>query len=139
MTEQKIQRNKYLDDLGFKPTEYGTNYLLNDDRQDRWAKEREMYGFDERETWNLCSLFVEWLYSHCMMYKEINCVDLSYHKIEYNGVEYTQEEALDLIVKYSKDYLFMDKRFIINGEENISENMALAIHLWAELFPLMWW
>ncbi len=62
---------KYFDDLGLKPEEYGTNFVADDDkRAPRFAKQRELYGFDERETWALNITFIEWIYSRCMMYLE---------------------------------------------------------------------
>ena len=55
-----MQKCKYLDDLGLKIEEYGTNFISDDDsRKENWAIEREEYGFDGRETWNLDKIFIE--------------------------------------------------------------------------------
>ena len=58
-----MQKCKYLDDLGIPINEYGTNFMSNDDpREKGWSKERKEYGFDNRETWNLDRIFIEWIY-----------------------------------------------------------------------------
>lgn len=133
----KDKRNKYLEDIGIK--EYGTNFCNNKDdkRQKRWAKQRKKYGFDDRETWALDQMFIEWLYSRCMMYKEISPVDMEYSKIKYDGLEFTQEEAINIILSCAKDFLLYHE--IPTKEDMIYKNMKYAAHLWAELFPTMWW
>ena len=84
MTKEGYQRNKYLDDLGISIEKYGTNFCdKKDSRWKKWKKERKKYGFDARECWNLDSIFVEWIYSHFMKYKEDCNVDLTVHKFEY--------------------------------------------------------
>lgn len=42
---------KYLDDIGV--TQRPDTWNEDDVRQEQWVKEREEYGFDERETWAL--------------------------------------------------------------------------------------
>lgn len=133
----KMKKNKYLDDLGVPLEKYGTNFCNDEDdgRQLKWKKERKKYGFDSRETWYLSNSFVEWIYSRCMMYKDLSSkfIDLEYHKIEYDGIVYTQKEALDIIINCAKDYLLDDTAKLVY------ENMQYATHLWAELLPYMWW
>ena len=49
-----MQKCKYLENLGLKTEQYGTNFMQDDDkRAQKWAKERKKYGFDNREIWNL--------------------------------------------------------------------------------------
>ena len=138
-----MQKNKYLDDLGLKPNEYGTNFIGDDDkRSSGWAEEKELYGFDSRETWCLSHIFVEWLYSHCMMYKEraSEMIDLTWHKLEYNGKEYSQLEAIDYIIKCTKAYLTeIDEESWTDKEIKLLEKVQDATRLWAVLFPFMWW
>lgn len=116
-----MQRCKYLDDLGLKIEEYGT-------------KEREEYGFDVRETWNLDNTFVEWIYTRVLMYKERNCVDTSFHKVSYKDSSITQEEAMDMILSLSKQIL-LD----MDNDELRLKNFREICDLWKEILPLMWW
>ena len=103
---KKYQRNKNKDDLGLDIKNYGTNFIdeSKDDRREKWKEQREEYGFDERELWNLDMTFVQWLYSHLMMYKEkaSQIIDLSYHKVEWENKEITLEDAIDKIINIAK-------------------------------------
>lgn len=115
-------------------------------RIQRWKKQRKKYGFDDRETWALNSTFVEWLYSHLKMYLKIGgkIVNLDFHKLEFEGKEYTQKEAIKKILKACK-YYFRINGYIkdipsdIEKENKADENMQEAIRLFAALFPAMWW
>lgn len=136
-----MQKNKYLDDLGIPIKNYGTNWTKDGDkREKRWKRQRKKYGFDERETWNLDHLFVEWLYSHLTMYKEICCVDLTYHKFVFKDKEYTQEEAIDYIIDICKEYITTyDEVSFTDKENDLLDKVADAIRMFAEIHPAMWW
>ncbi len=126
---------KYLDDLKVK---YPETYCSSDDpRQEKWTQEREEYGFDERETWDLDSAFYCWLYERLKMYLDVNCVDLTYHKFEYEGEELTQQECIDRMIHGCEIY------FKQQNDWNISEEDQKAINdiakIWAIVLPAMWW
>lgn len=129
-----MQRNKYLEDLGIPIKHYGTNFVRDDDeRQSLWKEQREVCGFDSRECWNLDKTFVEWLYSHLMMYKEESIVNMNFHKIVFQEREYTQKESIDFI---------LEKLKVILGDIDNNEaweGITDAIHMWAKIINLMWW
>lgn len=136
-----MQRNKYLEDLGLKQSEYDPYFPMDkkDKRRKKWKKQRKKYGFDERETWGLGGLFVEWLYSRLKMYEEYASknIDLDFHKITYDGVEYNQKEVLDMILKFCEEYLLIGNDW--NEEKKAIKNLTKSLHLWAEMFPVFWW
>ena len=135
-----MQKCKYLDDLGIPINEYGTNFMDDTDhRAESWAKEREEYGFDNRETWNLDRIFIEWIYTRVLMYKEYSIVDLNYHKFPYKGSEITQAEAIDKILELSKEILLMDDYYSIKNSEKTINNQREICDLWKEILPAMWW
>lgn len=135
---KNIQKNKYLDELGIPVKEYGVNFMDEDDpRHEAWKKEREKYGFDERETWNMDRIFAEWLYSHLKMYVDVCNVDLSFHKFNLDGEEYTHGEAIDFILERCVDYLKTESWS--DEEERAVEGMYDACRMWAEILPAMWW
>lgn len=136
----KKQRNKYLDKLGLKLKEYGTNWYDGKDKKE-WKKQRKDYGFDSRETWNLNHNFVEWLYSHLKMYKKeaSKIIDLTAHKINWDEKEITQIEAIDILLKECKFFLINVNGTDLEKEKKAYERMQKATKLWAELFPYMWW
>lgn len=125
---------KYLDDIGV--TERPDTWNSGDARQDDWADERKLYGFDERETWSLDFTFYLWLYERLVAYKEICCCDLSYHTWDYNGKAYTQEELIDMMLERL--------RFSFSDEYNDwNDQQWTYVHeiekIWALILPAMWW
>ena len=129
------KRCKYLDDLNIPITEYGTNFIncYKDKRGRKWRRQRTKYGFDERETWNLDSQFIEWIYTRFKMYKEIACVDLTFHKFKYLGKEITQGEAIDIILQACEDY-------IKQGDTGFKTFPSPIIgDLLFKIMPAMWW
>lgn len=130
-----MQKCKYLDDLGLEIIDYGTNIVSDNNRkQAYWAKQQYEYGFDERETWCLDKIFIEWIYTRVMMYKERACIDFSCHKIPYKNKEITQGEAILAILKYAKEIL-QNK----DDDELMFKNSREICDLWKEVLPFMWW
>ena len=131
-----MQKCKYLDDLNIPIHEYGTNFVsdYHDCRASSWFKEREEYGFDNRETWNLDRIFVEWIYTRLMMYKEYANIDMNYHKVLYKDEEMTQEQIINRILEISKEALLS-----YPDEELWYENIKEICDLWKEILPFMWW
>lgn len=137
LERRHMQRNKYLDQLGISINKYGTNFCNDSDdrRQKLWKEQREIYGFDSRECWNLDRSFIEWLYSHLMMYTDQACIDMDIHKIEFSGATYTQKEAINYILERLKAFLAAEGF----DNDDIADDVYEAIKMWAEIFQLMWW
>lgn len=146
-----MQRNKYLDDLGIEIDKYGVNFTSDkDERNEIWNKQREEYGFDSRECWNLDDIFIQWLYSHLMMYLEnvTGIINLEYHKFDFDGKEYTQKEAIEFILcrlknnltyRNTVEYRNADALKRIEIEENSDNGVYDAIRMWAEIYGSCWW
>lgn len=126
---------KYLDEAGM--TERHDSWNPEDNRQEQWAKEREEYGFDERETWALDSAFYCWLYERLKMYLDVNCVNLTYHKFEYEGEELTQQECIDRMIHGCEIYFNQEDDWNISEEDQKAINDIAKI--WAIVLPAMWW
>lgn len=106
------------------------------------------------------STFYVWLYEHITRYKEINCVDLTYHKFRYKRKEYTQLELMDNILEriefyFTSEYQYKDnvkmpeklannKYYLKYGyhdswnEEHLEITCEIA-KIWAIILPAMWW
>ena len=136
-----MQKCKYLDDLGLKIEDYGTNFISDDDsRSESWSKQREEYGFDERETWNLDRIFIEWIYTRFLMYKEICVVNTDYHKIPYKDKEITQGEAIDEVLNLAKAILQSGTSIWDESTDKmVYENSREICEILKELLPYMWW
>lgn len=136
-----MQHNKYLEDLGIPLKDVGTNFSdVNDKRKKEWAREQEIYGFDERETWSLDRHFIEWLYSHLKMYLERanDVIDLEFYKFKFENKEYTQKEAILFIIDACENFLLIKSEY---NEEytDVLKDVQRAIKLFADIFPAMWW
>lgn len=134
-----MKRNKYLDDIGIKINNYGSNFIK--DRKIQRFFERRKYGFDFRETINMDLMFAEWLYSRLMMLKEQTMDNLSFHSIEFEGEKYTIEQAINQILNITKDYLYHYEVIDMDGDEEVPQNkvevitekMKQVTRLWAEI------
>ena len=128
--------HKYLEDICVKDNP-PSEWCKGDKRESKWEVEREIYGFDSRETWSLDTTFFCWLYERLMMYNEINIVDTSHHKFEYDGQTITFQECIDRMLNGCKIYLTSSDWEFENKElrklvEDVPEIFALC-------FWCLWW
>ncbi len=134
-----VEKSKFLEDEGLEPHEYSINFLeKTDNRIKNYQKIKEEYGVDPRETWNLDMQFAYWIFTRCKMYlKEAN-INLSYHKFDFESKTYTQEEAINQIIEWTKPYL---KKYSCSLEEEpkVYADFQKACRLWAVIVPAMWW
>ena len=110
----------------------------NDERISEWEHEREIYGFDSTETWDLAETFYACLYEHLRMYQDKagKIVNLHYHKFEWRGEEYYQDEIIDMILERLR-FRFSDEYDDFEAEQNLYINEIGE--LWAIVLPAMWW
>lgn len=127
-------KRKYLDDIGF--VDRPDTYCQDDEaRMKRWEKEREKYGFDSREIWNLDIAFYCWLYERLKYFLEFNGLDLSFHKFVFKGKTYTQGEMIHGIINRIEPYLKGEKSHY--GSQAGNELYEAAL-MWAEILSSMW-
>lgn len=142
-------RNAYLEKIGLFPYQYGTNFMLKKDmcrhidvkKTMRWTKQHKKYGFDDRETYDLCRTHAEWLYSHIMMYRERagKVIDFSFWKIEYNGAEYSQMQCMEMMLSDLKYYLIHgDSDDNADAVESM-KRLCRAMEIWTLIMSHMWW
>lgn len=142
---------KYLDDIGedyswvWKPE--------GSERDETFEKEREIYGFDNRETWSLDTVFYMWLYERLKMFVEIGgqVVDLNFHKFNFKGKEYTQLELINMMIERLEYYFNKDARDskideyrkqgmgIFEADNKAYEPVKEIGEIWALVLPAMWW
>jgi hypothetical protein len=123
---------KYIDDLGIKYENTPQGGNPQDKRQERWKKEREIYGFDERETWSLDYSLELWLYERLSMFNEITegTINKTFHKFIYKDKEITQQDCIDMILENLKYILtedeYKDRELYYNSKQEIYEILALC-------------
>ena len=126
--------HKYLDDIlpkGKTPYDFECDDEI---RNQKWKKETEEYGFDEREIWNLDFTFFCWLYERLKRYKEINCVDLSCKIVKVNDEEKTLEEWIDIMINNAEALILLD----MYSEENI-KLAEFTIEIFKQIIFYLWW
>ena len=132
-------KHRYLEEINC-PRIYQANMSTDevDNRDPKWAMQRNMYGFDERETWNLGTCFYAWLYEHLKMYldKASKIVNLDYYTFEYNGKTYTQREMIEQICEII-EYYFSDK--FDDWDDDDCKYVSNIEKMWAVIMPYMWW
>lgn len=147
-----MKNYKYLTDLGVKPDEQYLNWLddlKNDSRSEKWKKQREIYGIDERETWSWSSDYMDYCYIHLKMFNEVNCVNLNYHTIVFGGKEYTVQETIDQILCWFEYTYYPERDYIFDSSRSNEENVAAmktyekgledTLMLLAKIMPYLWW
>lgn len=129
---QELTGRKYISDIGAKTITLGIS--PDDSRQEQWQKERDTYGFDETDVWDLDSTMIELLYERVMMFNEICPMDLEHHTIEINGVEKSQKEWIDELLNLcEKAIRYTD----YNAFDETSRQQIWTI--WRELSRFMLW
>lgn len=134
LPHQELTGRKYLEDIN--AITITSDIPSSDNRQDKWQNERNIYGFDERDTWNLDSTMVELLYERVMMYKEICPLNLDHKMIEINGMEKTQKEWIDLLLNLCEKSILNTDYVIFDAS---LEYKVQIWTIWAELSGYMWW
>ena len=126
--------HKYLYDILPKgKTPY--DFEFDDEiRNQKWKKEREECGFDERETWNLDFTFFCWLYERLKKYKEVSPVDLSCKIVKVNNEEKNLEEWIDIMINNAEALILLG----MYSEENI-KLAEFTIEIFKQTIFYLWW
>lgn len=131
----------YLENLGIKIEDTPWGWNKDDDRQKQWALSREIDGFDERETWNLYYTIDLLMYERLCAYKEIaeKCIDLDFHKFDFNGETLTQRECINRMIKGLEYELLLDDFDERRNDENIKKSMDEVYKIYAICNRSLWW
>lgn len=131
--------HKYLEDVGvsIENTPYGFGGK-EDPRNEDWKGEREVYGFDNRETWCMDFAFYCWLYERLMMFNEVNIIDTEYHKVKVLDKELTQQQCIDEMIEGCKIFITHDD-FYYDANEEEKKKVKNVLEIWKECISLMWW
>ena len=97
------RRNRYLDELGIPRVIYVGNFVT--EKKVYRMHQRLWYGFDYRNIFNMDTSFAEWLYSHLRMYKDCCVNDGPQQTIVFDEKEYSIEEAVNLILEKTGEFL----------------------------------
>lgn len=130
--------SKYLRDLGIKEEDTPQGWCINDQRQEKWQKERDEHGFDSKETWSLDYTFRLWLYERLSMYNEVapKVIDTTFHKYEWNNEIITFQDCINKMLEGLKIDL------TIPDDEKTDEQKQKAadvVKIFALCYYSLWW
>ena len=128
-------KRKFIDELGIKYTDTPQGWCSNEDdpRMKNWKKEREEWGFDSRETWNLDYSFYLWLYERLKVYNKYNIIDTTFHTFKYKDTILTLQECIDCMLANLEIYLtdqYQDSQEYDILEEIIGLFSLTIFYLW---------
>lgn len=116
-----MQRYKALEDLGVKPEDCYTNWMVDGEKEDKryndWLKEKEEYGLDERYTWNWSDDFMDYVYIHLEMFNRVNIVAFDREFIEFDGQTMSVQQAIDIILEWFRTRYYPKKLDTIDFED----------------------
>ena len=116
-----MQRYKALEDLGVKPEDCYTNWMVDGEKEDKryndWLKEKEEYGLDERYTWNWSDDFMDYVYIHLEMFNRVNMVAFDREFIEFDGQTMSVQQAMDIILEWFRTKYYPKKLDTIDFED----------------------
>lgn len=116
-----MQRYKALEDLGVKPEDCYTNWMVDGEKEDKryndWLKEKEEYGLDERYTWNWSDDFMDYVYIHLEMFNRVNIVAFDREFIEFDGQTMSVQQAMDIILEWFRTEYYPKKLDTIDFED----------------------
>ena len=134
---------KYLEEIGIKAEDTPWGYGYEDDeREERWQKEREEIGFDERETWSLDHTMNLLLYERLHRYKELaeKIINLDFHTFKYNDEELTERQCIERILEGLELELTLDEYDKRRQEdEYIKEKIGSIWKIYDLVKYALWW
>lgn len=97
-----------------------------DPRQEKWAEERNKYGFDSRDTWSLDLTMTELLYERLCLY-----IEKASHMV---NIKNEHRIIVDRMLELAVIILTND------GDDEIVDPASKELwSLWAEHHQRMWW
>ena len=139
-------QRKYIDDLNIKFEDTPQGFCNQEfieaaegSRAEQWHKEREIYGFDSRETWSLDYNLKLWLYERLCMFNKVNNIDTNSYKFKYKDKELTQQECIDKMIeglRYDITLGIWDKQRI---EGEVAEKIDDVFPILSLCINSLWW
>ena len=141
------KKHKYLKEIGVTPIE--ENFILHkfsikdNLRYWKYFKKYKKPGVFPQQTWDMPIALLQWFYEVTSEYVEeaSKIVNLNFHKLEYNGKEYTQLELIHLFLDKVKYILVNgDELFLTQEASNNEDTLIQEVYdIWSVLSPHMWW
>lgn len=100
--------------------------------------EEDYHDFDERDTFNLDSTLIMWLYERLRYFQDeaTEIVDFNYHKFDIDGEQLTQLQCIDRMVEDCQTILLSDD---IDEREQMDAAKDDLFKVLSKVYWAMWW
>lgn len=134
--EQIRNKHKYLKEI----FEYDEDFSYPFNELDYPAKNDE-YGFDTRETYEFYFFMITWLYERLRYFQDVTSktIDITFHKFDVNGEEFTQKQCIDKMVEDCKIILLEDESWDRQYYKKIDAAKDDLFMILSKVFWTMWW
>ena len=148
----------FLEEIGVNikdPAINSMEYPLeeNVERSKKFEEQRDTYGFDERETWDLRYSSSCWIYQRLKMFKILasETIDLDIYSIDItpdNSSETevrTLEGCIDFVIENLERYIRYENRdgivesFSLNEDAEVREGLSRAFIVYGKIVNYLWW
>lgn len=138
--KKNMQKHKYLEWAGLKREQCGTNFVCD---SNLFRKEREKYGFDRRETYDVGDSFMQWLYERLSMFTEVagRVIDFDANHVPPYDTETTMRDAIEYVMEPLNEYIALSAvRYTSSiAEEKCMELMKETALRWSSIAPYINW
>ena len=99
--------------------------------------EADYHDFDKRDTYNMDSTLIAWLYEHLRFFQDGKiCIDLNYHKFNIDGEELTQMQCIDRMIDDCAVILKSDSFKEMDKMDAAKDDLFKVL---STVFWAMWW
>lgn len=137
--------SRYLTNLGLKDwIEENNHDLVKQGKENElfgYSVHKIQYGIDPRDTYDVEQSIYEYIYCILMEYKkQATVINLHFHTVEYKGVAWYQDEAIDRVLNAIKQWLrFEEESYPCYLGEVLYSELKDSLHLFIEILFYMWW
>lgn len=130
--------NFYLAELGVPKKDQVCTFASDkDERSATWSMQRKVFGQDETELWSLDTTFLQWMYCHVRMFKDIGGCEGHMETIPWDGVDLMLPQALDILIDITGRAI-LHQYGTQEEREEYKEELQQLTKLWGRVLPSLW-
>lgn len=132
--------NFYLSELGIPREAQVQSFASRDDeRYESWMLQRKVFGQDETELWSLDTTFLQWMYCHLRMFKDVGGCIGHEEKISFAGKEMSLEKAVSKLIRWCGNAILLQYNYSDpSNAERFNKELTRVFALWSVVLPHLW-
>ena len=103
--------------------------------------EEDYPGMDPRDTWNMNTTLVAWLYERLRFFQEeaSQQVDFNFHKFTIDGEELTQMQCIERMIEDCKTLILENHVLLDEDIKKVEAAKDDLFKVWSAVHFAMWW